>query len=212
MKRSAVGLLTVYALVFVGLLAANVRKLRGQYTQNKAQPKVDTSKYPADIQGDYRLFESKCSECHTLSSSLNVTMSPVEWGYWVKQMEHLPSSHISNQDATRILAFLNYEDAHRKAAPPNAASAAPGQSAGPVALGRQFYFTHNCDLCHVINGQGGSAGPDLSNVGNRMTRQQLTKRMQDRRAGTAMPPLAPDTTDQQIGNLVDFLLTLKGRQ
>jgi mono/diheme cytochrome c family protein len=49
-------------------------------------------------------------------------------------------------------------------------------------------------------------------VGNRVTRDQLVQRMQGRRAGTVMPALPSETTDEQINELVEYLLTLKGNK
>lgn len=51
----------------------------------------------------------------------------------------------------------------------------------------------------------------LDGVRNRLTREQIIRRMQERRAGTVMPRLLTDTTDQQIDSLGDLLLTLKGK-
>lgn len=35
----------------------------------------------------------------------------------------------------------------------------------PLARGRQLYRKLDCARCHVIDGQGGRLGPDLTNVG-----------------------------------------------
>ncbi len=35
----------------------------------------------------------------------------------------------------------------------------------PVARGRQIYRTLDCGRCHVIDGQGGALGPDLTHIG-----------------------------------------------
>lgn len=35
----------------------------------------------------------------------------------------------------------------------------------PVARGRQIYRKLDCGRCHVIDGQGGALGPDLSHIG-----------------------------------------------
>ena len=186
--------------------------LSAQYDQNSSVPKIDVSGYPPEIQRGYGVFKEKCSQCHSLGSSLKLSMSPEQWNYWVGQMEALPSSHLNDGEAKEILDFLKYDEVHRKAAAKATASGAPGASQNTVALGRQFYIDQNCDLCHTLGGKGGTIGPSLDNVGNRQTREQLVKRMQGRRAGTVMPPLPSETTDQQIDDLVDFLLTLKGKE
>lgn len=185
--------------------------LNAQYDQNAAPPKIDISSYPPEIQRDYKVFNQKCSECHSTANSLKLSMSPEQWKYWVGHMAAMPSSNINDKDATEILAFLNYDEVHRTTAKATTAKA-PVADQDSVARGRQFYLAQNCNLCHSIGGKGGSIGPPLDNVGNTQTRQQLIERMQGRRAGTIMPPLPKDTTDQQINDLVDFLVTLKGNQ
>lgn len=168
-----------------------------QYDQNATPPKINISAYPPKIQQDYEKFNRKCSECHSTESSLKLSMSPAQWKYWVGQMAAMPSSNINDKDAKEILAFLNYDEAHRKAAAKATTAKAPAAGQGSVALGRQFYLAQNCDLCHSIGGKGGSIAPPLDNVGSAQTRQQLIMRMQGRRAGTIMPPLPNGTTDQQ---------------
>ena len=186
--------------------------LNAQYDQNAAPPKIDISSYPPEIQRDYKVFNQKCSECHSTASSLKLSMSPRQWKYWVGQMEAMPSSHINNKEASEILVFLNYDETHRKVVPKTSAPKLSASEQAAVARGRQFYLAQNCDVCHSIGGKGGTIGPAMDNVGNTMTRQQLIARMQGRRVGTIMPPLPKGTTDQQINDLVEFLLTLKGKQ
>lgn len=179
-----------------------------QFNIGRATDKVDVSSYPIDIQKDYKIFANRCSECHGLTSSLKQSLSPAGWTEEVNRMQSMASSHISDSEATAILAFLNYDEAHRKSRAKLTASAVPSAS---IEAGRKFYYAQSCDACHTIGGQGGQGGPPLDDVAERRSRDQLLKRMLDRRAGTLMPSLPTDTTDQQINDLVDFLLTLKGR-
>ena len=41
--------------------------------------------------------------------------------------------------------------------------------------------------------------------------RNCSTRMLSRRAGTVMPPLPPDMPTEQINQLVDYLMTLKGK-
>jgi predicted CXXCH cytochrome family protein len=68
-----------------------------------------------------------------------------------------------------------------------------------------------CAGCHSIGGQGGTVGGALDDVGARRTRAQLVERLRQRRAGTIMPPLPPDTPDEQINELADYMMTLTGK-
>lgn len=122
----------------------------------------------------------------------------------------MASSQFNDKQAAAIIAFLNYRESHRKAQDKVAASV-PVSSAS-VFAGQQFFQAQGCDTCHKIKGQGGAVGPDLTDVGNRLSREKLTQLIQALRSGKSdkMPPLPPDTTDEQINNLVDYLLMLKG--
>ncbi|MBW2243650.1 MAG: c-type cytochrome [Deltaproteobacteria bacterium] len=72
------------------------------------------------------------------------------------------------------------------------------------------YFGTVCVACHTVAGSGGTVGPALDGVGNRMTRAELDRWLSDPQAvkpGTAMPNLSlPDTTR---GELVDWLVSLR---
>ncbi len=68
-----------------------------------------------------------------------------------------------------------------------------------------------CAGCHTIAGQGGKGGGELGDIGIRRSRQELLKRMQGRRAGTVMPTLPPEMSDEKISNLVDYLISLDGK-
>ena len=52
------------------------------------------------------------------------------------------------------------------------------QFGGNASRGRQYFFNNSageCIRCHVVGGQGGEVGPDLSGIGNVLTREQLVQ-------------------------------------
>ncbi len=180
---------------------ASMGTVQGQFTQNRDTIKIDSSDFPANIQKGYRLFRTKCNECHGLDTSLKPSMAPAQWTFEVKRMQAMASAQFNDAQAKAILDFLNYDESHRKAQLKSTASSEGADSASP---GRQFYTAHSCDACHSIA---------LTDVGSRLSRDQLLKVIHGMKAGdpkSAMPPLPPDTTEQQIKDLVDFLTTLKG--
>jgi ubiquinol-cytochrome c reductase cytochrome b subunit len=65
-----------------------------------------------------------------------------------------------------------------------------------------------CHTCHMVAGTGGLRGPDLTNVGARLTRQQLITRILG--GGYNMPAYAGTISPQDLSDLVDFLQSLKG--
>ncbi len=59
--------------------------------------------------------------------------------------------------------------------------------AGDVALG-ETYFRANCSSCHMVRGQGGALGPDLSNLARVRRLAQIERAL--REPGTLPPPAA----------------------
>ena len=179
-----------------------------EFTQNAPTPKLHSSIYPPNLRKGLRLFKIKCNACHGLDLSLKTNMAPDRWAKEVKRMQAMPSARFNDKQAQAILNFLNYDEAHRK---PSITAPAAASVPDSVSAGRTLYYAQSCDACHSIGGKGGQAGPPMDDVGATRSREQLIRRLQDRRAGAAMPPLPSDTTDQQINQIVDFLLTLKGK-
>ena len=177
------------------------------FTQNRDNIKIDTAALPANVQKDYQVFRDKCNQCHGLDTSLKPSMSSAQWTFEIKRMQNMPSSHFNDAEAKSILNFLNYDETNRKAL--NKAASQTGSS-GSASPGKQFYDAQGCDSCHAISGKGGSAGPSLTDVGRRLSREQIAQTVQSIRVGksSSMPPLPAETTDQQIRDLIDFLVTL----
>lgn len=69
----------------------------------------EQAKLPAEVRESYDLFAQKCSRCHTLSRPLGAFISDVShWRQYVTRMRRQPGSGISEDDAERILVFLEY--------------------------------------------------------------------------------------------------------
>ncbi len=94
---------------------------------------------------------------------------------------------------------------------------------GNVANGRDVFFNNQvvaCNRCHAFNGQNGGVGPDLTDVGARLTREQLLESILDPNATiaeswpapqSAMPALRPFLTDEELRDLITFLAQAKGK-
>ena len=67
--------------------------------------------------------------------------------------------------------------------------------------------SQGCKGCHRLKGEGGTVGPDLTDVGKRLTPQQLRQVLvapQSVKPGSLMPSFA-HLSDQELDRLVDFL-------
>ena len=84
---------------------------------DKGPATIDVSKYPANIQADYKVFSKKCSKCHTLARAINSDFAlDEEWERYVKRMMRKPGSEINSGDGKTIFEFLAYDSKTRKKA------------------------------------------------------------------------------------------------
>lgn len=82
---------------------------------DKGPATIDVSKYPAEIQDDYKIFSKKCTHCHTLARPINSDYAlPDEWSRYVKRMMRKPDSQINADEAKKIYDFLVYDSKIRK--------------------------------------------------------------------------------------------------
>jgi uncharacterized protein len=92
---------------------------------------------------------------------------------------------------------------------------------GDVAKGREIFFNNQvvaCNRCHAYEGQNGGVGPDLSDVGARLKREEILQSILDPNAAiseswpapmSAMPALRPFLSDQEMRDLISFLAQSK---
>jgi ubiquinol-cytochrome c reductase cytochrome b subunit len=78
------------------------------------------------------------------------------------------------------------------------------------AAGAQLFVRKDCFACHQIAGAGGRRGPDLGDVGARLSRDQIVTTILTGK-GQAMPSFANAFTPQDLADLVAFLETRRGR-
>ena len=76
---------------------------------------IDVSQYPADQQKAYKLFQTKCSQCHAIARGINTEMViPADWERYIKRMMYKPNSGISSTEARTLFRFLIYDASVRK--------------------------------------------------------------------------------------------------
>jgi ubiquinol-cytochrome c reductase cytochrome b subunit len=72
-----------------------------------------------------------------------------------------------------------------------------------VVHGAQLFHDKGCAYCHRISGYGGQRGPDLTDVGSRLTANQLTWRILN--GGINMPAFGHNLKSGEMADLLAFL-------
>ncbi|REK10309.1 MAG: cytochrome B6 [Planctomycetota bacterium] len=77
-------------------------------------------------------------------------------------------------------------------------------------VGSTVFQYKNCRNCHALDGIGGRRGPDLTDVGTRLTRDQLIDQVSNGTPGGGlMPAFGKQITPAEMTILVDFLVSLR---
>lgn len=147
-----------------------------------------------------RKYKSDCSLCHTTYPRLNRT------GYEFKRLGYRFKWEVEAAKGATTTGDVNVPGAYVPA-PANESS----------RKGEALYKQLECNTCHAIGKVGGEVGPALDGVGAKRSRAFLIGHITDPEAhaknlpkehpqGVSMPPTS--ATAEQIGQMVDYLLTL----
>ena len=82
-----------------------------------------------------------------------------------------------------------------------------GAASGPVFEGAQLFHDKACLNCHLIQGYGGRRGPDLTYVGDKLTRDNMIIRIVN--GGNNMPAFGSSLKPQELDALAAFLQSRK---
>jgi ubiquinol-cytochrome c reductase cytochrome b subunit len=106
--------------------------------------------------------------------------------------------------AIGVLVYTGYHAPWSPVMDPGPVPASATERLSGSALAGATVFTDKaCHSCHRIDGSGGERGPDLSGIGARLSRDQLTARILN--GATNMPAYAGNITPTELTNVVDFL-------
>jgi nitric oxide reductase subunit C len=124
----------------------------------------------------------------------------------------MPKLGIRAEEADDLLAFLEWTSkVDTNGWPPKPILAAAGGVAGKeLTEGQRLYQSLGCHACHMINGIGGTTGPDLTKVGAKRDRAWLVGHFKDPDEYVKNSPMPKvEAPDADIEKLSDYMLTLK---
>lgn len=125
----------------------------------------------------------------------------------------MPKFGISAEEAEHLIAFLEWTakvDTNGWPPKPILATAA-GVGGKELSAGQRVYQSQGCSNCHMINGIGGTTGPDLTKVGSRRDRKWLHEHFEDppKVVHNSIMPSYRQLGDQGLDELTEYMLTLK---
>lgn len=198
--------------------------LEARKEKNPLQPDL------AVIEEGMKLYEQSCSMCHGTDGTsttpigrglyppaMDLTSPHVKsWAdselFWIVQngvrFTGMPSwNGILNDDQTWkvVLAIRDLEKAQPK---PPASPVGELTAEQLIQEGKLLFRQENCIGCHMLGGEGGTVGPDLSNEGNKgRTDEWLIGHFKNPPAYTpgSMMPAATNLNDQRLRALTAFL-------
>jgi len=127
----------------------------------------------------------------------------------------MPKFGITSEEADHLIAFLDWiSKVDTNGWPPKPVLAtAIGVGGKELSAGQRLYQSLGCSNCHMINGIGGTTGPDLTSVGTRRDREWLIGHFKDPKAfvpNSAMPSFG-HLSEQELNDLTDYMVELKGK-
>ncbi len=132
-----------------------------------AQDVPTANPLPADVDPGKQIFEQRCSVCHGLDGG--GAMGPNIQGIPMRIGAPVVASTIKNGITGAMPAFGGQlSDAQIQQVIAYLLTLTrkdTGTVTGDAAKGKEVYDASGCSSCHIIDGQGGDSGPELTKVG-----------------------------------------------
>ena len=145
-------------------------------------PPSRAAKTPPDLEDGKRQFDQNCSTCHGVDAGgqegPDLHGVPDRLGDAAVQgiiRRGIPGTAmpgfatVTDKQAADVVAYLRTLSG----------AGSPEKAIGDPQKGEALYNSSGCSTCHMIDGQGGSIGPDLSRIGASRGPTNLKARLQD---------------------------------
>ena len=181
---------------------------------------LDPPDAPRLAEGRRLIVESGCFSCHEIPGfegltfrgpaldSLGYKVRPEWLGAWLKDPKsYLAQSKMGNfrLSADEIASLQGFLLSQRAQVPLD--STGVDWKKADTANGRALFGELRCVSCHAVNGRGGTMGPELTRIGDKVRRDWLFSYLKDpHRVQPDTPMLQYRLTDDQLRDLTAFLL------
>jgi putative heme-binding domain-containing protein len=141
-------------------------------------PKVNPHTSPADLKNGQQLFMGQCSRCHgskgeggsgAVLAQPRLQHAPDDQSLFLVILEgikgtEMPGGYaIDTRETWQLAAYVR-----------SLGRLAPETVPGDPTRGRELYQAKgHCGQCHIVGGQGGSLGPELTDIGSRRSAAHL---------------------------------------
>jgi putative heme-binding domain-containing protein len=124
---------------------------------------------PADVEHGKKLFEGMCARCHGIDGTgdegpgLNrptLSQAPDDEALRTVIRDGIPDRgmprvrRLTENELNQLVAYVR-----------SLGRTASAATSGNVERGRELYGKLGCATCHIVDGQGGSFGPELTGIG-----------------------------------------------
>ncbi len=212
--RTMAGRMAGMLVVVASLLGTAQAQFGGIFSGNESDKPIKVSSFPANVQQEYKLFQNKCSECHTTAKALQHVQTPDLAKFWVLQMQAMSAADITDKQATEIIDFINNEQLHQpKKQPSETGSGMTTSPTDKVAIlaGKEFFNTEMCGVCHSTGVSNDPTLVPLANISNKLSREKLIGVLHGEEVSFGMPALPASTSLNDLNNLVAYLQSLQGQ-
>lgn len=205
-------------------------------TQRQVAVLAHVDKLSQDVIDGKRVFEKyNCNDCHTILgfggyyapdlTKVVRRIGPAGVRYsiltpekaFAASIRKMPNLGLTDTEAEKLIAFFTWmgeidngdwppQDSQKRLTRSEEVMVA---SAG-LSPGAAVFQGRGCMACHALHGKGGTLGPALDKVGQRMSQAEIEHQIRnpkDRNPDALMPP-QKDLSDKEVGEVAAFLANL----
>jgi cytochrome c oxidase cbb3-type subunit 3 len=172
-----------FAAALVLMIAAGAYPVMSQSGQQAAGSAT------AGIQKGKQIYLGLCSRCHGAEGgggdALNLNRPDLTRARTDQELMTIIRNGLPEVGMPRIRRFTDAEVLALTAYVRSLSRVAPAPQKGDTGNGKLLYGKLGCSACHIIAGEGGSLGPELTSVGAHRTAEYIRQAILD--PGSALP-------------------------